>query len=116
MLTRLQVVEKLLDKAQAHATDKKWPGHEEIPKVRKTIREKYGSGFLVDQIEAKCGSAFDNGHLADYIDKEFLSYKAGAILNGSAKPGSPMALWNPTPEDKAFAVDILAKIFKVMRA
>lgn len=116
MTTRLDVVEKLIDRAEAYATDHKWPGHADIQATRQQIRKKYGTEFLALEIQHKCELPLDNGHLADYIDKEFLTRKASAILNGTAAPGSAMANWVPTAEDKAFAADIITKIIKVMRS
>jgi hypothetical protein len=112
MTTKLVVIEKLLDRAICYATENKWPDYAQIPEFRKKIQ----TPLLAAEVEARCGPAYDNGHLADYVDIEFQRVKAGAVLNGSAKPGSAIATWNPTPADKAFAVDILTKIIKVLRA
>jgi hypothetical protein len=112
MTTKLVVIDKLIDKAICYATENKWPNHAQIPEFRKKIQ----TPLLAAEVEARCGPAFDNGHLADYVDKEFLTWKAGALLSGNAPPGSPIAVWNPTSADKAFAVDILTKIIKVLRA
>lgn len=115
MTTKLDLYERLLDRFVAHASENKWPLAATLPEHRK----KLGTAAIVTEIEVRCGPPFDAGVLPDYIDKEVLSAKALWRLHhpeDTSDATKAAMAWNPSASDKAFLVDLITKVLRVIRA